>query len=246
MAETAVDYTIDVLGVRVPLRDFGVYDTEARCHAFTFVCVSDALRRRWSLPHLDWTVDLIEDYHVNQRVKFLCSGVKLLIHGANWASRGLNWAWGPATLDEEVLRCNAELESLPRNVVISQKGSPLCPVRWHGDIQILMQATFLESLAWQHNVVAEAVVLLGGNWHHPAVNNLSWRLESYTVQIPRHAKTCESAVRAVWNCVVTERVPPVIASVATVLPIVALPELVAEYVFGTAVMTEAPLSWAAH
>jgi hypothetical protein len=92
----------------------------------------------------------------------------------------------------------------------------------------------MELLAWQHNAVANAVVLLGGDWYHPAVGRLFHTSNLYNAQ-PEHIERCESSVRAVWDCVVTERMPPTIASVAAVLPVIALPELVTEYVFGSAV-----------
>jgi hypothetical protein len=268
MAETAVDHVIDVLGVCVPLRDFRVYNTAVKSHAFAWDCVSAALRRHWSLPHLDWTVDIlvrrrhqsmpdsdgtyyiVEDDDVGAAVESLYYVVESLITSAYLATLGHStWKWEHAALDKAVLLCAAKLESLPRDVMIAKHTPPICPVRWHGDIRIpshsdirfpspCTHATSMELLAWRHNTVAEAAFLLGDDGHHPVVDDLSFALHAYTSPSESSTELRESAVRAVWNCVVTERVPQVTRSVATVLPVVALPELVAEYVIGSSAPSE--------
>jgi hypothetical protein len=225
-----LDRMVDVLGVQVPLRQFGKMTRVERA-AFAWHCMVAALRRRWAAPNLDFLVDTF-DVHTIPELHFLWYSTLGLVNSAFYVNCGQLEELGE--IDVHTRMCAERLASLPQTVVFT-KFCPVIPAtQWHCEPRLppVRVTPSMVSVAWKQSVVADAAFLLGGDLSHIAVGRLYKELTDRSVLMPLSVKLWERAARAVWNCVRLERMPLVETAVASVLPVRLLPELVVGYTFG--------------
>jgi hypothetical protein len=86
---------------------------------------------------------------------------------------------------------------------------------------------------WEVGMAEEAAVLLGNPWDS-LLRLISTNSQITTRSGEAHAMA-EFHARAVWPRAMQERLPALVGECARVLPVIALPELISEYVFGAAV-----------
>jgi hypothetical protein len=234
-----LDRVVTLFGIPIPLRELGARCTRSFCiegredahpehNALACQLVTEALRRRWSMPDLDLATHQLsyaDDGTVYDIISHCYSVCFICCQVYMGQLRAL------PTLDAYVNSVEARFALLP-NRLPYVNCVPFSPIRWNSETPLpRLLAIGLQQHIYRVQLPQQVAFLLG----EPLqlfYNLYSGLVYGRSGRTPSWSDDQQKSARAVWSRVCTVRYPGIVTIVAEVFPVVGLPELVAEYVVG--------------
>jgi hypothetical protein len=254
-----LDRVVTLFGIPIPLRDLGARCTRSFCiegredvhpEHDTLACelVTDALRRRWSMPYLDLAtqqLSALTGSAVHNLIAYCRAVCRICCQVYARSLQGLD-CHQKYCLDSHEKSVAVLFASPPDHFqTASVSCAPLAPIRWNSETPLpsLQAMSRLQQQVYRVHLLQQVAFLLG---EPPQLccklySNLlyAWDLFRWFDRELWFDDDQQSA-RAVWSRVCTVRYPGIVRVVAEVFPVVGLPELVAEYMVGVVCATDGP------
>jgi hypothetical protein len=236
-----LDHVMTLFGIPIPLRDLGARCTRSFCidgpedvhpdhDALACELVTDALRRRWSMPDLDLATHQLPYTHEWAVYDIICHCQTVCFICCQVYARRL---CALPALDAFVNSAAARFALLPDRLP-SVDCVPLAPIRWNSETPLPgLPALGLQRYVYRVQLPRQIAFLLGEPQPQQMCYNLySDLIYSWASRMSNWSDDQQKTARAVWSRVRTVRYPGIVRIVAEVFPVVGLPELVAEYMVG--------------